>query len=54
MISTDDEIVKIDDNNYLVGDKRARKCTLDDLIKKVNETKKEKRKSTNKKVENNK
>ena len=54
MINADDVIVKIDDENYIVGDKRAKKCTLDDLIKKANKTKKGKRKSTIKKVENNK
>ena len=47
-------IIKVDDDKFLVDDKAARKATLDDLMKKVRIIKREmKRKSTNKKVENN-
>ena len=47
-------IIKVDDDKFLVDDKPARKATLDDLMKKVRIIKREmKRKSTNKKVENN-
>ena len=43
-----------DDYNYMVDDKMARKSTIYDLVYKANLAKKEmKKKSTNKKVENN-
>ena len=50
-----EEVVKIDDDNYLVGDKPARKATINDLVEKAKVAKKEmkKKNSTNKKVENN-
>ena len=48
------EVVKVDDYNYMVDDKMARKSTIYDLVYNANLAKKErKKKSTNKKVENN-
>ena len=48
-------IIKVDDKNYMVDDRMARKSTIYDLVYKANLAKKEmKKKSTNKTVENNK
>jgi hypothetical protein len=48
------EVIKVDDDKFLVDDKPAKKATVDDLIKKAKIVKREmKRKSTNIKVENN-
>ena len=50
------EIIKVDDDKFLVDDKPARRTTLEDMISKANEElrKQQRKKSTNKKVENNK
>ena len=48
-------IIKVDDDKFLVDDKPARRTTLEDMISKANEElRKQRKKSTNKKVENNK
>lgn len=49
-MNEDDKIIKIDDDNFMVGDKPARKATIDDLLKKAKLAKKEANKSTTKQV----
>lgn len=49
----DEKLVKIDDNNFIIGGKCAKKATVEDLMEKAKEIKR-KNKNTNKKVENNK
>ena len=54
MEESNSETIKIDKDNYLVDGKPARKATVKDLMEKAKLAKKEmKKKSTNKKVENN-
>ena len=54
LMGKEHEIIKVDDDKYLIDDKPAKKATIDDLIKKARIVKREmKRKSTNIKVENN-
>ena len=48
------ETIKIDKDNYLIDGKPAKKATVQDLVEKAKLARKEmKKKSTNKKVENN-
>jgi hypothetical protein len=49
------EVIKLDDDKFLVDNKPAKKATLEDMVSKAKEElRKQKKRSTNKKVENNK